>query len=49
MTNDQSKAGRAGRSGTPGRRPTLIAQMKRIDATTKSKIVSTTRLEARVG
>ena len=49
MTNDQSKAGRWGRSGTPGRSPTLIAQRKRTDATTKSKSVSTTRLEARVG
>ena len=49
MTNDQSKAGRWGRSGTPGKRPTLIAQMKRTEATTKSKSVSTTRLDPRVG
>ncbi len=48
-TNAQSNAGSRGRSGRPGSSPIWIATRKSTEATTKSKSVSTTRLEVSVG
>ena len=47
-TNVQSNAGSRGRSGRPGSSPIWMATRKSNAATTKSRRVSTTRLEASV-